>query len=647
MNHFNGQQAQQQPINQQQQMSLQIIQLQLANMTPEQQQALLRQHPQLAAFLHHYQQQRLQQQMMNHQQQQQQQGQQPSMMMPTGDINSINGIPNGISVGGLPPQQALKLQQKKKRPTKKELKAQVAGVLPGVGVPPNQMPMNAMNPHLNGPPPHHTPQIYNPQLQQQQQQQQLPQVQQPIVPPQAQIPTESVLPLVKIDPSSYWSNKLKEEGKKEIPSEVLLYEQITKRDLDDSRRIANNGNAEQHASLAKKMGSELKYYENLRTIRSQSIDPKFPNIKSIWGEGYQGYGNGSSDTGRPTQLIYPNQAKKFSRIPDQYIPPAANYANAEQQEQLVPIRLEFDLEKDKFKLSDTFVWNNNEKLITLERFVSMLMEDYQFKNPLYTNTVLQSVKEQLSEYLPIVSNPSSRSIPLQDIRIPIKLDITIANNQLVDQFEWDLTNTDNNPEEFASVMVAELSLSTEFVSLIAHSIREQCQMFVKALYTTGYQFDGTPVEEEEIKRFLVPNIQTGYVKRQKNSLSVYTPSVMEINSNELERLDKDKERESRRKRRTQGRTSTRRGGPTLPDLADYPKTIRTVVPNSVLPGGVDLTKNTFQFSETVERVIVPEDQFIKQQSVQSPLFKREERRTNSVFYRNLGNQFLVTIKLQR
>ena len=49
----------------------------------------------------------------------------------------------------------------------------------------------------------------------------------------------------------------------------------------------------------------------------------------------------------------------------------------------------------------------------------------------------------------------------EDMRITIKLDITVGQHNLVDQFEWDINCPDNNPEKFAEVLCKELNLSGE------------------------------------------------------------------------------------------------------------------------------------------------------------------------------------------
>ncbi len=55
----------------------------------------------------------------------------------------------------------------------------------------------------------------------------------------------------------------------------------------------------------------------------------------------------------------------------------------------------------------------------------------------------------------------------------IKLEERIGEIVLTDQFEWDINNPDNKPEEFASILCADLGLGSEFILPITHSIKSQ------------------------------------------------------------------------------------------------------------------------------------------------------------------------------
>ena len=54
----------------------------------------------------------------------------------------------------------------------------------------------------------------------------------------------------------------------------------------------------------------------------------------------------------------------------------------------------------------------------------------------------------------------------------------LGNISLVDQFEWDLADENNSPEEFARKLCSDLSLGGEFVTAIVyihHERKLECQ----------------------------------------------------------------------------------------------------------------------------------------------------------------------------
>ncbi|KAG7451525.1 SNF5-domain-containing protein [Guyanagaster necrorhizus] len=72
----------------------------------------------------------------------------------------------------------------------------------------------------------------------------------------------------------------------------------------------------------------------------------------------------------------------------------ARYANL--PEQLVPIRLEFDVEQHH-KMRDTFVWNLNDPVITPENFAQSVVEDYNLSSS-YHSVIVKSIQDQLSDF---------------------------------------------------------------------------------------------------------------------------------------------------------------------------------------------------------------------------------------------------------
>ena len=79
-------------------------------------------------------------------------------------------------------------------------------------------------------------------------------------------------------------------------------------------------------------------------------------------------------------------------------------------------------------------------------------------------------------YAQVESYPSESDNLLkeqQDQRVVIKLNIHLGNISLVDQFEWDIADDKNNPEEFSRKLCADLGLGGEFATAVLYSVRGQ------------------------------------------------------------------------------------------------------------------------------------------------------------------------------
>jgi len=212
--------------------------------------------------------------------------------------------------------------------------------------------------------------------------------------------------------------------------------------------------------------------------------------------------------------------------------PPTVHENAAQAEVLVPIRLDMDIEGQK--LRDTFLWNKNENLLTAEQFAEVLCDDLDL-NPLnFVPAIAAAIQQQVESYPSETDNLLKEQ---KDQRVVIKLNIHVGNISLVDQFEWDLSEENNDPEAFSRKLCSDLGLGGEFVTAVLYSVRGQL-----AYHGKSYVFSENQM----------PAVENAF--RDQSEADIWSPFLETLTDAEMEKKIRDQDRNTRRMRRLAANT---------------------------------------------------------------------------------------------
>ena len=108
------------------------------------------------------------------------------------------------------------------------------------------------------------------------------------------------------------------------------------------------------------------------------------------------------------------------------------------------------------------------------------------------------------------------------------MNLHVGNVSLQDQFEWDMSDPLNNPEQFSLSLCTELGLGGEFVTAIAYSIRGQLNWNKKT-----YAFSEHPLPSVEVA------LRTGM------DIDKWCPYLETLTDAEMEKKLRDQDRNTR------------------------------------------------------------------------------------------------------
>ena len=168
-----------------------------------------------------------------------------------------------------------------------------------------------------------------------------------------------------------------------------------------------------------------------------------------------------------------------------------------------------------------------EKLILPEQFAKIMCDDLDVPSHIFVPAIAGAIHQQCEQHCEdeVVHDEDDR-------RVVIKLNIHVGNMSLVDQFEWDLSCPDNNPEEFARSLCSDLGLGGEFVSAVAYSIHGQLEW-----HSRTYAFTEAPLPPLSV------------AVRLQSDTEMWSPRVDTLSSAEMEKKQRDQDRNTRRMRR--------------------------------------------------------------------------------------------------
>lgn len=236
---------------------------------------------------------------------------------------------------------------------------------------------------------------------------------------------------------------------------------------------------------------------------------------------------------------------KRPAVPGRHVPytPEQLAEIARQEEQLVPIRLSFDVEH--YKVVDFFLWDVKDPSLTPEQFAILTCQELELPVG-YTSNIVNAIKSQLTDYAELASIKIPEDASLHVI---VNLSINLDKELFEDKFEWDLSSQELSPSAFAKTIVADLGLSREFWPAITHALYEQILGMKRAVFVDGTLLDA----DNEVAPY-AKGRDAGLRQLTGDSAEYWTPTLETMSQADMEKREMERERMIRRMKRDATRT---------------------------------------------------------------------------------------------
>ena len=178
---------------------------------------------------------------------------------------------------------------------------------------------------------------------------------------------------------------------------------------------------------------------------------------------------------------------------------------------------------------------------------SATREQNSLSTPATAAEAVTATAEQMSfEISDDVHNPDDT------YRCIINLNVNLLNKLYSDRFEWSLLHPPGMAEQFAKQTCADLGLSGEWTSAIAHAIYEAILRLKKDVCENG----GLLLNYGEIDNEAAHGAEAGWRYDPEHLADQWEPKVEILSKEEIEKREGDRERQLRRVRRETARYSS-------------------------------------------------------------------------------------------